>query len=239
MTFDGSVLSASQFKSINSAGDEGGQIDLAKSVTNTTLNTGITIDVYQNKLRIFETGGTNRGYFLDISTAATSVGSALIPTGSLQAYAGSSAPTGWLLCDGSSKLRTDYPDLFTVIGTTYGSADGTHFNIPDLRGRTLAGLDNMGGSDAGRLDLANTLGTTTGAQYHTLSITEMPSHNHPGSTVGRSGADDNNHTGNGDFVADSDAGYTGTRSVSVASQGGGGAHNNMQPTILVNYIIKI
>lgn len=58
-------------------------------------------------------------------------------------YSGSSVPTGWLECDGSSKLRTDYPALFTAISTTWGSVDGTHFNLPDMRGR-VAVCDGTG-----------------------------------------------------------------------------------------------
>jgi len=68
LTFDGDSLSVSgYFRSNNSSGDEGGEIFLSKSVTNTTLNNGVTIDVYQNKLRFFEQGGTARGYYIDIS----------------------------------------------------------------------------------------------------------------------------------------------------------------------------
>ena len=78
----GGDISASGFlKSNNSSGDEGGQIDLAKAVTNTTLTTGVTLDVYQNKLRIFETGGTNRGFYIDITTGGTSAGSNLVSGG--------------------------------------------------------------------------------------------------------------------------------------------------------------
>lgn len=62
------------------------------------------------------------------------------PAGVVLPYAGAAAPTGFLLCDGSSKLRADYPDLFTAISTTFGSADGTHFNVPDMRGRTSVGV---------------------------------------------------------------------------------------------------
>lgn len=67
------------------------------------------------------------------------------PPGIVQPYAGAAAPAGWLLCDGASYLRTDYPDLFAVLGTTYGAADGTHFNVPDLRGRVIAGYAAAGG----------------------------------------------------------------------------------------------
>jgi microcystin-dependent protein len=63
-----------------------------------------------------------------------------MPTGTLSQFGGASAPTGWLLCDGSSLLRSDYTDLFGVIGTTYGAVDGSHFNLPDLRGRVAVGL---------------------------------------------------------------------------------------------------
>lgn len=63
--------------STQSTADEGGEIKLNKAATNTTLTTGVTIDVFQNKLRIFETGGTNRGYYLDITEGATSGGSSL------------------------------------------------------------------------------------------------------------------------------------------------------------------
>lgn len=85
--FTGSVsvtgdLTASGFlKSTNSSGDEGGQIDLTKAATNTTLTTGVTLDVYQNRLRIFETGGTNRGYYIDITTGGTSAGTNLVGGG--------------------------------------------------------------------------------------------------------------------------------------------------------------
>lgn len=82
-------LSASALVSSNSIGDEGGEIRLNKAVTNTTLTTGVTIDVYQNKLRIFETGGSNRGLYFDLSGAATSVG-----TNGLASAAGVTSVTG-------------------------------------------------------------------------------------------------------------------------------------------------
>jgi hypothetical protein len=78
----GDITTAGFLKSTNSSGDEGGQIDLAKPVSNTSLTTGVTIDVYQNKIRIFETGGSNRGYYIDIASGANSAGTNLLTGGS-------------------------------------------------------------------------------------------------------------------------------------------------------------
>ena len=62
------------------------------------------------------------------------------PVGSISLFAGTTAPNGWLICDGSAVSRTTYANLFSVIGTTYGSGDGsTTFNIPDLQGRVPVG----------------------------------------------------------------------------------------------------
>lgn len=189
----------------------------------------------------------------------------LVPdfTGMVLPFAGSTSPTGWLLCYGQAISRSTYSGLYAVIGTAYGSGDGVNtFNIPDLRGRAIAGLDNMGGSDAGRLDWANTLGTTGGAQTHTLSSAEMPSHTHT-QNAHNHGVTDPGHqhaiftkAGAGGFGSEppaqalygSDSSYitfpanTGisiqNNTATNQNTGGGGAHNNMQPTILLNYIIK-
>ena len=93
LTWDGSFLSATQLKSTQSSGDEGGQIDLAKAVTNTTLTTGVSIDVYQNRLRIFETGGTSRGYYLDISSGGAGAGTQIL-TGATAVSSFSAGTTG-------------------------------------------------------------------------------------------------------------------------------------------------
>lgn len=78
----GDISTPGSFRSNNSSGDEGGEIFLSKPVTNTTLVDGVTIDVYQNKLRIFETGGTNRGTYIDLGSTDTSVGTNLLTGGS-------------------------------------------------------------------------------------------------------------------------------------------------------------
>lgn len=102
-----------------------------------------------------------------------------VPTGTIQAFAGATVPDGWFLCNGQAISRTTYWQLFRAIGTTYGTGDGsTTFNVPDLRGRALFGLDNMGGSDAGRISVANTLGTTDGAETFNLVEGNVPSHTH-------------------------------------------------------------
>jgi microcystin-dependent protein len=96
----------------------------------------------------------------------------LVPPGSISAYAGISVPGGWLHCDGSALDRTIYADLFAAIGTTFGAGDGeTTFNIPNLRGRNIIGL-NSSDSDFDQL------GETGGEKRHTLTIGEMPAHTH-------------------------------------------------------------
>jgi len=192
----------------------------------------------------------------------------LTPVGMISPFAGSSAPDGWLLCDGSAVSQTTYAALFAVVGSTYDvtSPGAGNFRVPDLRGRVAAGVDNMGGTDAGRLSLANTLGTTGGAETlpaHTHSI----EHNHDAFNSGSAGG--HGHTlqvsdGSGGIVNNNDgvvrsaniqdAGFTGPPVVSYAGDHqhsidvpnyvgnsgstGTGTHGVIQPTILLNYIIK-
>lgn len=86
----------------------------------------------------------------------------LLAPGIILPYAGSAAPTGWLLCFGQAVSRTTYAGLFSAIGTTFGVGDGsTTFNVPDLRGRVAAGEDDMGGTAANRLNVALTGNTTS------------------------------------------------------------------------------
>ena len=107
----------------------------------------------------------------------------LMPSGSVIIYGGTSAPTGWLLCDGSAISRSTYAALFSAIATAYGVGDGSStFNIPDIRGRVVAGKEASASlltSAIGGLD-GNTLGNTGGAQGVTLTSAQsgVPAHTH-------------------------------------------------------------
>ncbi len=156
-------------------------------------------------------------------TPAKYDGTAVIgaPTGTVAQYAGSSAPTGWLLCDGTAVSRATYAALFAIIGTTYGVGDGsTTFNLPDIRGRAPIGA----GQGSGLTNRA--LAATGGAETHTLTIAEMPAHTHGGVFVNAAG-----YLPGSNAVVEFNFGSTG-------SAGGSGAHNNMQPFLVLNYIIK-
>jgi microcystin-dependent protein len=95
-----------------------------------------------------------------------------LPAAAIAAYTGAATPSGWLEADGSPVSRSQYPELFTAIGTTYGAGNGsTTFNLPDLRGRTSVNLAS------GQADF-DTLGETGGVATHALTATEMPTHSH-------------------------------------------------------------
>jgi microcystin-dependent protein len=199
-------------------------------------------------------------------------GSFYAPTGMMAPFAGSSSPTGWLLCDGSLKSQTTYSALFALIGTTYGPTVGSDFRLPDLRGRVPVGLDNMGGTDADRLTVANTLGDSGGVQTVTLTDAQIANHSHghtlgtnttgsththaAGSYDGTLGINNNLVTDGGGGTAyqaltpsgspnsrivTNTTGSTHTHNITgsvSATTAGGGPHDNMQPYILTNYIIK-
>lgn len=215
----------------------------------------------------------------------------LVPVGSIQAFAGSSAPDGYLWCRGQAVSRTTYADLFAVIGTTYGAGDGsTTFNLPNLGGKVPVGgnsswtLGNTGGSaDAivphhrHTYDMSDaTSGSTT------LTTSQIPAHTHGSKTVsytfqvrksgsGASGAFpyNNSTVENGSATGAPNAAGTGTYSLDRVvlsdththnSVGGGGGHThtisrtttntsyagtsgnttnaNMQPYLVLNYIIR-
>lgn len=101
------------------------------------------------------------------SVSANGIIVGLTYVGEIKMFAGSTAPSGWLICDGASLLRASYPALFSLIGTNYGSADGTHFNIPDLRDRNPIGVSG-----------SNALASNGGADSVVLGTTNLPAHSH-------------------------------------------------------------
>jgi len=144
--------------------------------------------------------------------------------GELIPFAGAVSPDTdrWLPCDGTSLLRADYPDLFAVIGTTYGTLDGDHFTLPDLRGRTPA--HNGEGSGLTPVDI----GTYYGEEDHELTIGEIPSHQHsidgyvPGLAIAPGELPVFTTT-----AVPSGTGFT----------GGSGGHNTIGPRLAVNWLI--
>ena len=213
-----------------------------------------------------------------------------VPAGTVAPFAGTQVPNGWLLADGSPQDGTQLSALYAAIGTTYGDGSGdadsdTNFNLPDLRGRTAVGRDNMGGTSANRITTAGsgidgtTLNASGGAQTHTLSIAQIPAHTHlqdphnhtqnahnhaqnphrhdsfgrSNSTAGTTNrfmmASGNGTAENLGSTTEPIGNATATNLEATATNngatavnqnaGGGAAHNITQPSIILNYIIKI
>lgn len=180
------------------------------------------------------------------------VAESLRHAGNISPFAGSSAPYGSLLCYGQAVSRTIYSYLFSAISTTFGVGDGsTTFNVPDLRGRAIFGLDNMGGSAAGRLTGSNTgnitapttLGGTGGEENHTQTLAELVSHGHTDSghlhyfTAALTGQGTSFTGPGGGSVGDSTQ-NTGVGYANILNSGGGGSHNTTPPGIVMNWVIK-
>lgn len=214
-----------------------------------------------------ESGGTEmllRGTGdLEVGGRIKDVAGFVTPAGAVLAYAGASAPAGWLLCDGSAVSRAAYADLFTAIGTAFGVGDGVStFNVPDMRGRAPIGA----GQGSGLTD--RLLAASAGAETHTLTTAQIPAHNHgitdsghghgvsdPGHAHTENGANapggvsfglsrvnyDGNNGGTSNTTAASGTGISiqsATTGVSVQNAGSGSAHSIMQPSLVLNFIIK-
>lgn len=190
------------------------------------------------------------------STGSVEVGGRSVndfmPAGAVMPYAGSSAPSGWLLAYGQAVSRSTYAALYAAIGTTYGSGDGsTTFNVPDMRGRVVAGKDNMGGVSADRLTglsggvNGDNLAATGGLETHTLTEAQLAAHQHfVANTASGTGTLTASNYVNyfSDYGSQYNTRLAGSSTVATtgltSETGDGDAHNNVQPTIILNYIIK-
>lgn len=159
----------------------------------------------------------------DAQTAAETRISTAAPTGVVQAFSGRTTPQGWLLCDGSAVSRTDYAALYAVIGTTYGSGDGsTTFNLPNLIDKFVEGSTTAGTvKSAGLPNITGSMFTNAGKNSIENGAIKYTA------TVGGGGTN-NSNTGTG--VVNFDA----SRSSSVY-----GKSTTVQPPALtMRYIIK-
>ncbi|WP_374374530.1 phage tail protein [Dongia sp.] len=177
-------------------------------------------------------GDAAAGYILHADGSWGPPGSG-VPAGIVAWTGAASAPLGWIFGYGQEISRSGYAALFAEYGTTHGAGNGTTtFRVPDLRGVTIAGKDDMGGVAAGRLTNPSTtiggidgsvLGAIGGAETHSLTANQNGPHTHPAGV-----ATSNGSAGAGPGATNSTTGVSGA----------GHGHNNVQPTIILNGIIK-
>ena len=164
--------------------------------------------------------------------------------GEIRMFAGNFAPRGWALCDGQLLPIAQNSALFSILGTTYGGDGRTNFALPDLRGRAPIHAGTGSGLSPKRL------GQKGGEENVTLTISQIPSHNHlatvalnADSTVATSDKPENmfpaRNAASTPQYGDTANTTLGLSSVSVGNTGGNRSHNNMQPFLTIHYIIAL
>ena len=149
-----------------------------------------------------------------------------LPIGAILPFSSDTIPNGWLLCDGSVVSRTTYSELFNAIGLNYVEdgvewLDEERFPLPNAKGRTLVGKDSTDTD-------FNTLGKTGGEKTHTLTVSEMPKHSHNFQFDQTEGSN----------VTAVKTGVNNAYAKATSETGGNQPHNNLQPYLVTNYIIK-
>jgi len=185
--------------------------------------TWIGVDPADGVLKVRKSSGDG-GALVSLEAAG---GGGESPTGSIMAFGGSSAPSGWFLCDGSEYSQTTYATLYAVLGSTWNTGGETagYFRVPDLRGRGPIG------SGTGSGLTARTLGATGGEENHQLSVAELAAHSHNAYVYASFGAQTSWFGGGPKLNAAALQAIT-------QSAGSNTAHNTMQPFAVVTYIIK-
>lgn len=158
--------------------------DLADSMTGSLARSGVggmsaALNMNTNKITSLATGTDAADAITkaQLDALAASIAAQLVPTGVVNFTTAATAPTGWLIANGAAVSRTTYAALFAVISTTYGVGDGsTTFNIPDLRGEFLRGLDLSRGVDTSRV-LGSAQSHAFAAHNHTAQVND-PGHQH-------------------------------------------------------------
>ena len=163
-------------------------------------------------------------------SGTTLVYSDVVPVGAIMPWAAVGIPDNYLACDGSTFDGTIYPSLSAVLGDTYGVHSGVNYRLPNLKGKIPVGIGTNIPDINGNV-ATFTIGQIGGEYYHALTIPEMPTHAH--GVIGYAGV------GSGtQFNQHIDAGVNGPSTDGTTFVGGGGAHNNIQPYLVTNYIIK-
>ena len=188
-----------------------------------------------------------------LKTASDNASNALafFDLGDIKITSRSTAPSKWLFCRGQAISRATYAGLFAAIGTTYGSGDGsTTFNVPDLGGRVVAGLEASATRLTSGVSGVNgaALGASGGDQNmqqhtHTASVTD-PGHSHesainfPSNPFGLSGNTRSVMNGTGTGSAQTSNSGSSVTGIAVSNANAGtGSSQNVQPTIVLNYLI--